>query len=388
MFVSPLIQYIKNDFPWWNTEYFTGEKIIYANLIIFLFILIYTITYKRSFNKVSRNYENKNNQIKNISFVIEAFFIATLFCSTYIILKTGLNNLFARSTNLLQIDSSSLSLIVSNTFRAVPIIYIAMNLLFILKNKYVHRKMKLIIGIILGIIVNFPTAVPRFWMAAIYLGILVIIKRKIKNPYLFKIMIFIGILVIFPTINSFRRNTFQEVISYGFSIPKVADAFISGDFDSYSMLIRSIIYVDSYGIELGSQLLGNLFFFIPRKIWITKPVGTGTMIGKSLGWEFSNVSCPYIGEGYINFGILGVLIFAFILAIITKYCDIYYENIANINNNKIRFIEIIYPFSLGFLFFILRGDLLSSLSYYVGFIIPIIIIWLFQRIAIFKPVIR
>ena len=36
-------------------------------------------------------------------------------------------------------------------------------------------------------------------------------------------------------------------------------------------------------------------------------------------------------------------------------------------------IRILYPFYLGFFLFILRGDLLSSLSYSIGFSLPIII---------------
>lgn len=388
MFVSPLIQYIKNAFPWWNTYLLTEEKIIYTNLIILLFILVYIGIYNRIFNNILKRHKFKNEEIKNISFVMRIFFIATVFCSLYIILKTGLSNLFARATNVLQIDSSSFGLIVSKTFRAVPIVYIAMNLLFVIKNKYVYRKIQFILCTILGIIVNFPTATARFWMAGIYLGILIIIKRKIKNPYLFKIMIFIGILVIFPAINAFRNSNFQEVISNGISIPKAADSFVSGDFDSYSMLVRSILYIDSYGVTLGVQLLGNLVFFVPRKIWPTKPIGTGAMIGESLGWEFTNVSCPYIGEGYINFGILGVLLFAIILALITKYGDKCYENVIRIDNSKVTFIEVVYPFSVGFLFFILRGDLLSSLSYYIGFMIPIIVLWVLQRLVNGKKIIR
>lgn len=380
MFISPLIQYVENVFPWGDTYLITDEKIIYANLIIMMFMLIYISVYKRLFNRKLNNKELNNREVRNIKVVINIFFIATVLCSIYIISKTGISNLFARSTNLLKVESSSFELIVSKTFRAVPVIYVAMNLLFLIKNKYIYRKIQFIPGMILAIIINFPTATARFWMAGVYLGILIILKRKINNSHLFKIIIFMGVLVIFPAINSFRNNTFQEVFSQGINIPKAADAFLIGDFDSYSMLVRSIIYVDFNGVTLGNQLLGNLLFFIPRSLWAKKPIGSGAMIGESLGWNFTNVSCPYIGEGYINFGILGVLIFSCILAIITKYGDKFYENIFTADNNNITFIEIVYPFSIGFLFFILRGDLLSSLSYYIGFMMPILLLWGIQKI--------
>ena len=55
MFISPLIQYFENLFPWWSTYLITDEKIIFANLLITVFILTYIITYKVSFNERTNN---------------------------------------------------------------------------------------------------------------------------------------------------------------------------------------------------------------------------------------------------------------------------------------------------------------------------------------------
>lgn len=378
MFISPLIQYLEDTFPWWDTYLITEEKVVQANLIITIFLLVYISIYKISFKNDENNYKIISKEIRNIKLVIDIFFVASVFCSLYIIGKTGFSNLFARATNSLQIEASSIALIVSNTFRSVPVIYVAMNLLFILKNKKIYRKIPFFIGSLLMILVNFPTATARFWMASVYLGLLIIIKRNFKNPHFFKIVIFIGILIIFPAINVFRHHTFEEVIKQGIRISKPTDEFLSGNFDSYSMLVRSTLYVDLYGITRGQQLLGNLLFFVPRKIWPAKPIGTGAMIARELGWHFSNVSCPYIGEGYINFGIVGVILFAAILAKLTALGDKTYMKSGS-SQDQITFIDLIYPFSLGFLFFILRGDLLSSLSFYIGFMVPIMFLWIIQK---------
>jgi hypothetical protein len=48
-------------------------------------------------------------------------------------------------------------------------------------------------------------------------------------------------------------------------------------------------------------------------------------------------------------------------------------------------IELLYPFYIGFLFFILRGDLLSSLSYTIGFSIPVFVEVLLEHM-LFKSV--
>lgn len=378
MLISPLIQYVENSFPWWDTYLLTDEKIIHANLIIITFLLVYISIYKISFDFNNEEYKHKNKKISNIKSTMNIFFICTVFCSICIIINTGFSNLFARATNSLQVESSSLALIISNTFRSVPVVYVAMNLLFKIKNKYIYKKVLFTIGSVLMIIVNFPTATARFWTASIYLGLFIICIRKIKKSHFFKIIIFVGILIIFPIINAFRSDTFKEVISLGIHMPELLNEFLSGDFDSYSMLVRSIVYVDHHGITWGYQLLGNVLFFVPRKIWAAKPIGSGAMIATELGWSFNNISCPFIGEGYINFGILGIILFAIILSLVSKFADESYARVIESESKYINFIEIFYPFSLGFLFFILRGDLMSSLSYYIGFMLPVIALYLMQ----------
>jgi len=376
MFISPLVQYLYSKFPWWNTDLITSEIVAYANFMIMIFMLLYLCTYKLTMDILKYKRIKYKSSI-NIKRSMNLFFIATVLCSSFIILKTGFSNLFSRATNIPRVESSTFSLIVSNTFRAVPVLYVALNLLYIKKNNIIYKKTQFIIGALLMILVNFPTATARFWMASVYLGLLLIIKRKFKNPHLFKTIIIIGILIIFPAINIFRYNNFLDAIKQGLYIPNPSDAFLVGDFDSYSMLARTISYVDTYGISWGHQLLGNILFFIPRKIWPTKPIGSGAMIATQMGWSFTNVSCPFIGEGYINFGIIGVVLFAIILGRLTALFDKNYNEYC-FTKEKITYIELVYPFSIGFLFFILRGDLLSSLSYFIGFITPIILIWLFN----------
>lgn len=379
MFFSPLIQYIENSFPWGNENLLKCENIVYSNFLIMAFMLIYIVTYKFSYNKDGNLKKTRVMEIKNIKLVLDIFFMASILASVYIISKTGLSNLFARSTNLLQIESTSFSLIVTNTFRAIPVIYIAMNLLFKEKNNFIYKKANFILALILMILINFPTATARFWMASVYIGLLIIIKKSFNNKYLIKMLIFIGILFIFPFINVFRNNTILDIINKGIDVKNITDGFLKGDFDSYSMLTRSIIYTNNNGITMGYQLIGNLLFFIPRTMWAGKPIGSGATIAEGLGWNFTNVSCPYIGEGYINFGVIGVMLFAIILGRVTKFGDKTYEYLKDSKNKHISFIEVVYPFSIGFLFFILRGDLLSSISFYIGFMSSLIALNLFQR---------
>lgn len=380
MFFSPLVQYLSGSFPWEDANLITDKVILKTNFCIFIFSLIYKNIYYFYKKKGHRENDKKSKLFKNLYLIFNILYILTIVVSMYIIVITGFSNLFARSTNSLGISNQGFSLIIQNTFRAIPVFYVGLNLIYYFKNKKIYKVTPFVIGLLLMIIVNFPTGTARFWAASIYIGILIIIIRKLKNPYLFKLIILLGLFVIFPLLNIFRRNSFSNIADVSISIPNPADAFLVGDYDSYSMLARAIIFVRKEHITYGKQLLGNLLFFIPRNLWPEKPIGSGGMIAKNFNWRFSNVSMPFIGEGYINFGFLGIIFFAIFLAVITSRADSSYES--NLNKPTISVIELIYPFSLGFLFFIMRGDLLSSLSYYIGFLVPILLILIISKVSL------
>ena len=376
MCLAPFVEVARWKFPWWNTNLITNKLIIQSNIYILIFILIFIVTKKITTFKVEKNIK----YIENLEIIINISFYISLVICIFIIYKTGFLNLLSRGTNNIQGIGQVTWLILNNSLSVFPIITILLNINYKgIYGKYYSRS-KFILILILGIIVNFPTGIPRFKMAVIYLSIFVTFKNKFKNKYIFKIMVILGLIYIFPLINIFRDNTFSNVINLQINMPDLNQQFITGNYDSYSMLVRSILYIQDEGITFGRQLLGNVLFFIPRSIWETKPIGSGAMIAKFFGWQFTNISCPYIGEGLLNFGIVGIVIFAIILAILLKKSTIKYEYVIMNKSRKIGVIELIYPFSIGFVFFIMRGDLLSSLSYLIGFIVPVIFLYIIDRL--------
>lgn len=379
LFTAPLIQYLTNSFPWWNTDLLTDGILIKTNMVVLIFFGCYQLVntfYKGLKRSKEENRQNKYMKFVNIRFILNCAFYLSILCSLYIIYKTGFNNLFSRSTNELDIQNGAIMQIVSHTFRAFPIITMALNIVY--KRKYNHYLSikKFIIITILGVLINFPTGVARYNMAMVYIGLFVLVKPYFKNKFFIKYIVIFGLLFAFPLINIFRHNSFDDLSKVEITLPNPTEDFVEGDFDSYSMLSRSIYYVDNEGSTLGRQLLGNLLFYVPRELWPNKPVGSGYFLAEELGWYFKNVSCPFIGEGYINFGLIGVIIFSCIFAISIailsdRYCKLIEKNLLD---KEVTVIEVIYPFLLGFLFFILRGDLLSTLSYMIGFIMPIILL--------------
>ena len=115
-------------------------------------------------------------------------------------------------------------------------------------------------------------------------------------------------------------------------------------------------------ISWGNQLLGVLFFFVPRSIWPTKPVGSGHYLVLQNSGSYTNVSMPFFSEGYINFGYVGMLAFVIIAALIAKKFDTRYWS----SPNRPSLQHGIYFLLIGASMFIMRGDLMSSFAYTMG----------------------
>lgn len=384
MFLAPVVQYTNHFFPWGDTYLITDEKIIIANFLIFLFFIIYFVTYDIFVVK----YNNQINLEKVLTFtntklILNIGFVVAVISSVYIIYITGFGNLFARFTNNTGLESVQ-SLIVNNFLRGFPMSVLLLHLVYWKNNKKFFNILQLIILTIFTILLNFPTGNPRFQVAVVYLALLISIKQKFKNKYLFQYIFFSGLFVVFPLINIFRNNTFNDLKALNINLSNPLDDFLTGNFDAYSMLTRSIIYVGDLGSTLGRQLLGSILFFVPRNIWPTKPIGSGAFLGEDyFGWNFTNVSMPYIGEGYINFGVIGVVLFSILLSISTSKLDYKYEQITlNPSSNEIKVISVVYPLLIGFIFFIMRGDLLSTLSFTIGNgIMPIFSLLVIDRLV-------
>ncbi|AMW31977.2 oligosaccharide repeat unit polymerase [Fervidobacterium islandicum] len=383
MFVAPLIQYISGQFPWWDTYLLTNERIIYANILILLFTVLFELTYIKT-NERAKTFLGKifQKEIKHHRLYISWLLIVSAFYFAYLLREAStIVLLFSRGTygEVFTDVSQPVMLILNITFGGISVHLLAYVIATARKRASINRIL-LALASLLVILENFPTGRARFWTGAVYLGIFIVWKRTFKKKNLFKVIFIVSFIILFPLLNLFRAQAINEALGSNIKPPTILETITTGDFDAYSMFVRTIAVVHEEGPTNGRQLLGNLLFFVPRSMWQNKPVGSGHEIAQRLGWSFTNVSCPLVGEAYINFGILGIPLFAIALGYVTKKLDsLYYGSIVRFSSN-VLVIELLYPFYIGFLFFILRGDLLSSLSYTIGFSIPVFVEILFEKI--------
>lgn len=340
-----------------ETEYLKGGGILLIILILYLLLYKYSYTFFLKRIRKSFNIEPKKEQLW-------WYYLASLgaLVLSIIIVKFNFEVLFLRPpANFLKLNTNfglvgySMLLIV----RAIPIIILLRYLLVGGNN----RKHIILLGI-LALLTAFPFSLSRGMAAAYYIPFIVFLNPIKNSKYYYASCYFLGVFLIFPFLNLFRNGNNQ--LSLGVA------AFKTGHFDAFQ---NFLLLINEEIITGGRQLIGALLFFVQDSVWYTKPLGTGTLLATELNFNHINVAMPYFGEGYANFGFAGVALFLVLIVILNAYLDTSFHN-----KKQSLFIKTGYLFLLGFEFYLLRGDLSSSVKKGVSFLLALILVHFYIKL--------
>jgi oligosaccharide repeat unit polymerase len=382
MYIAPFVQYIANDFPWGTS--FTDVELLKTNLLVDLWVAVYLlvkyIPFVKKNQKEDIKREKSERQIPEINKTFLMVCAVSSFWLALILLALNSTTMFSRATNQsLTFSSTSLTLLATIGIRAYVTAGMVLTIYNLTKNRKAIDIVLFLMQTVALLIICCPTGIARYQMAMIYVGLLLVVFHFFKKGPWFILMMAFGLIIVFPFINAFRRISFGDVnlldtIKGVFG--SFGDAFLEGDYDAYTMFIITQRYVAEHGLTNGMQLLGVFLFFVPRDIWPSKPVGSGQTVAEYFNWSFTNLSSPPMAEGYINFGIFGIVIFAAVFSLVMRRLDNGYWQKRN------GAIDFVYPFVLVFVFFIMRGDLLSSYAYTFGTAFVMLCIYAINAIAV------
>lgn len=375
--IAPLFQYLEHVTIWGGIP-FSDMDYIETNFLIIISLFLYQFIYERIFKSRKIRGEkyiyydkNSNHRKKNLTVLI----FLTIISAIYTIMRYN----FSVSSLLFRVDgegdgvNNPLGLINSFIIRPIPSICF---LFYIIRYKF-HLKRKNIsilefIWLLVILLTLSPIGVPRFVVAAFYIPIAMMYLPFLKKKYNLMLFLAFALIIIFPLLDLVRRENTEYALVNGL------DMLLHGHFDSYQMFMRT---VSTNFVTYGKQLLGVLFFFIPRSLWPTKPVGSGYVIAHENGYYFDNVSMCYWGEGYINFGYLGVFIFAILIACFNARMDCRYW----FEGGKYRqAFSIVFLITLGMEFIILRGALLNVFPAYLAFVVAVYVVSKFSSVRFIK----
>ena len=287
-----------------------------------------------------------------------------------VVALVGVGNLFSRDAFSTDLDKT-MGLLFDKALRPLPVF--AFVLLLARAKQRGKVGPALLVSLALMIVSCFPAAMARYNMACIYGAVLLLACSPLfEKKGLFPVLFLVAFLVVFPAANAYRWETFT-LSMFGEAlvgaIGNLSRGFCAVDYDAYSMIARTLQYVESFGATGGYQLLGSLLFFVPRTLWPAKPEGSGNLVCAAQGQTQLNISSPLPAEGIVNFGIVGLLLFAIAAALVCRYLDRWFVE----SESPLR---LFYPFVCLLLFFMMRGDLLSSLAFTSGYAISFLVLCL------------
>jgi hypothetical protein len=119
----------------------------------------------------------------------------------------------------------------------------------------------------------------------------------------------------------------QDVRRYEVNIEEMSPSeYARGAFDMYSssaLIVQT--FPDEIDYEYGRSLIPVVLGWMPRSVWPNKPypfaVHVNTIQGESLEDRSASIAVGLSGEGYGNFGLLGVLIWSALMGISCRFAD-------------------------------------------------------------------
>lgn len=383
--VAPIIQIGiiggRNDVFATQLPYFPG-KTIFTNVLVAIFNITFFLSYKlfkqsRKPKVIKEISESRTKQLPLIIIILLGLSLL-IFVGTYgfIVDEMGRSNWMESSISISKL------LIIKKVLLMLPfagLIYCFQYYKTMNKNSKNVLSFVFCVLLLSLLLIWFknPLTEKRNALGPIYICIIFMITPKLLSTNVrMTAFMFFSMVVIFPLSAIFTH--FNSSISDIIRKPRIlidefegegiSEVFNTLHYDAFINITATQDYVNTHGYAWGEQLLSAFMFFVPRSLWEDKPLTTGKLVGEHLmdnyDLNFSNLSNPMVSEGYINFGILGVILIAILLALTVV-------GFLNWIKSKSLVKKVMAMYFAIHLLFFLRGDFANGFSYFVGILIGV-----------------
>ncbi|MCC5895584.1 MAG: oligosaccharide repeat unit polymerase [Alkalibacterium sp.] len=368
-----------------RSMHLTEYEIIFTNVLILLWCIGYYLSYNLKQTELRVMTGESLVLPKSKSFYLFIVIVSVL-CLAYESATTGFANLFIRGTS--DFDEDTFGIMIYFLTRSIPAISLAIYLWTIKKKirilpKYQMYTLSFLLFLV-TFILNNPVTLSRFLIGAIYMGLLIsIFDISLFKGKRFDILLIFSIVIIFPLMYALKFYTIEQIMSPEYTLE--INNYNSVDFDAFQMIGRTIRFVETYGYQYGRQLRSVLFFFMPRDILDIKGIPSGQLVATIQNVSYTNLSSPIVAEGFIDFGIAGVILYSLVFGRIAKFFD-YKTYTLKKDSTNIYFIEITFSFLIGYLVYIYRGALQPTFLRLMGFFLFLIVIYAMNKAIHFKKI--
>ena len=215
--------------------------------------------------------------------------------------------------------------------------------------------------VVVNVIVNNPLSNPRQWFGTVLIALVLALPSALtivgKNAFIAGMLMVTAILFTYG--NAVRGPSYATEHQQ----TNLVQNWLSGDYDAAVEVAATAQYVEIEGPSYGRQLAGDVLYWVPRRFWSQKPIGTGYIIGYFYGTATPNVSAPLWAEGFMDFGWIGVMLFLLGFGYVSGLLDKGWS--ASYGALDLR--RVILPLLAGYSFILLRGPLLPTMDKLVMF---------------------
>jgi hypothetical protein len=387
-FLAPVFQIsAMNDlnFRFPNDFAFNTSSVVFANLLILIFNIVFIFSYL--YFKDKKLGKNKE-QATEVNFKYNtplAILVLLVVCVAIAVFNYDyLLKDISESVYIIKDESTSLLLLKKKFLFFTPLGGIVLTLKHLqMTNKINSNTFFVVLSLVIFIVLLFffknIFTEKRNTLGPIYIALIYLFFPKLLNSNAkFFLFMFLSMVIIFPLSSTLTHIDasleqifvkpsliYESFLRFG----TISGAFESLHYDAFSNIMATVEYVKLYGLSWGYQLLGVCLFFVPRSLWTTKPLSTGELIGNHLfdttPRNFTNLSNSVFSEGFINFGFIGIVVLAIVLAYFIVKFIIWHRS----EDCLKQFIAFYFAVHLMFL---LRGDLTNGFSYFIGPLLSVV----------------
>ncbi len=387
-FLAPVFQIsAMNDlnFRFPNDFAFNTSSVVFANLLILIFNIVFIFSYL--YFKDKKLGKNKE-QATEVNFKYNtplAILVLLVVCVAIAVFNYDyLLKDISESVYIIKDESTSLLLLKKKFLFFTPLGGIVLTLKHLqMADKINSNKFFVVFSLVIFIVLLFffknIFTEKRNTLGPIYIALIYLFFPKLLNSNAkFFLFMFLSMVIIFPLSSTLTHIDasleqifvkpsliYESFLRFG----TISGAFESLHYDAFSNIMATVEYVKLYGLSWGYQLLGVCLFFVPRSLWTTKPLSTGELIGNHLfdttPRNFTNLSNSVVSEGFINFGFIGIVVLAIVLAYFIVKFIIWHRS----EDCLKQFIAFYFAVHLMFL---LRGDLTNGFSYFIGPLLSVV----------------
>ena len=387
-FLAPVFQIsAMNDlnFRFPNDFAFNTSSVVFANLLILIFNIVFIFSYLYFKDKKLGKSKEQATEVNFKYNTPLAILVLLVVCVAIAVFNYDyLLKDISESVYIIKDESTSLLLLKKKFLFFTPLGGIVLTLKHLqMTNKINSNTFFVVLSLVIFIVLLFffknIFTEKRNTLGPIYIALIYLFFPKLLNSNAkFFLFMFLSMVIIFPLSSTLTHIDasleqifvkpsliYESFLRFG----TISGAFESLHYDAFSNIMATVEYVKLYGLSWGYQLLGVCLFFVPRSLWTTKPLSTGELIGNHLfdttPRNFTNLSNSVVSEGFINFGFIGIVVLAIVLAYFIVKFIIWHRS----EDCLKQFIAFYFAVHLMFL---LRGDLTNGFSYFIGPLLSVV----------------